>query len=84
MFEIIQKEIGLSPANQRKILISLTVIVIVWVVRYLILKLVWRQTEDPRLRYQWKRSIGFALWLAMRSSSLVSAPFPASNVETSK
>jgi small-conductance mechanosensitive channel len=63
MYEIIQKEIGLSPANQRKILISLTIILIVWVVRFLIHKLVWRQTEDPRLRYQWKRSIGLALSL---------------------
>jgi small-conductance mechanosensitive channel len=63
MFEIIQEEIGLSPANQRKILISLSIIVVVWVLRYLILKLVWRQTEDPRLRYQWKRSIGLALSL---------------------
>ena len=63
MFEIIQNEIGLSPANQRKILIALTIIVFVWVLRFLILKLVWRQTEDPRLRYQWKRSIGLALSL---------------------
>lgn len=63
MFEIIQEEIGLSSANQRKILISLTIIVVVWVLRFLILKLVWRQTEDPRLRYQWKRSIGLALSL---------------------
>ena len=36
MFEIIQNEIGLSPANQRKILISLTIIVFVWVLRLLI------------------------------------------------
>ncbi len=63
MFEIIQEEIGLSSVNQRKILISLTIIVVVWVLRFLILKLVWRQTEDPRLRYQWKRSIGLALSL---------------------
>ena len=63
MFEIIQEEIGLSPTNQRKILISLAIIVVVWVLRYLILKLVWRQTEDPRLRYQWKRTIGFTLSL---------------------
>jgi small-conductance mechanosensitive channel len=63
MFEIIQKEMGLSPANQRKILVSLAIIVVVWVLRFLILKLVWRQTEDPRLRYQWKRSIGFVLSL---------------------
>lgn len=63
MFEIIQEEIGLSSVNQRKILISLSIIVVVWVLRFLILKLVWRQTEDPRLRYQWKRSIGLGLSL---------------------
>jgi len=76
MFEFIQKEIGLSPTNQKKILISLTILVVVWVLRYLILKLVWRQTEDPRLRYQWKRSIGFGLstiTLILISSVWVSA-----------
>jgi small-conductance mechanosensitive channel len=63
MIEIIEREIGLSPTNQRKILISLAIIVVVWVLRYLILKVVWRQTEDARLRYQWKRSIGFIISL---------------------
>ena len=61
MFEIIQREIGLSPTNQRKILISISIIILIWVLRYLILKLVWRQTEDARIRYQWKRSIGFII-----------------------
>jgi small-conductance mechanosensitive channel len=63
MYEIIEKEIGMSPENQRKIMISVVILLVVWLLRYLILKLVWRQTEDPRLRYQWKRSIGFALSL---------------------
>jgi small-conductance mechanosensitive channel len=71
MYEIIQKEIGLDPANQRKILISLIIIVVVWVLRFLILKLVWRQTEDARLRYQWKRTIGFVL--SMISIVLISS-----------
>jgi len=62
MFEILE-EIGLDPVYQRKILISIAIFVVIWVLRYLILKLVWRQTEDPRLRYQWKRSIGLALSL---------------------
>ena len=63
MFEIIQEEIGLSPENQRKILYSIAIILVVWLLRYLLLKLVWRQTEDPRLRYLWKRSIGLVLSL---------------------
>ncbi len=63
MYEIIQDEIGLSPTNQRKILISFAIIVFVWVLRFLLLKLVWKQTEEPRLRYQWKRSIGLTLSL---------------------
>ncbi len=61
MFEVIEREIGLSPTNQRKILISISIIILIWVLRYLILKLVWRQTEDARIRYQWKRSIGFII-----------------------
>lgn len=56
----LQDSVGISPENQTKILYSIIILVIVWLVRFSILKLVWRFTEDPKSRYSWKRSVGFA------------------------
>ncbi len=56
----LQESVGISPENQTKILYSIIILVIVWLVRFSILKLVWRFTEDPKSRYSWKRSVGFA------------------------
>ena len=56
----LQESVGISPDNQAKILYSIISLVIVSLVRFFILKLVWRCTEDPKSRYSWKRSVGFA------------------------
>jgi len=39
---------------------SLAGIAFVWFLRWLILKLVWRQTEDLRVRYLWRKFSGYA------------------------
>jgi small-conductance mechanosensitive channel len=55
MFELITEKIGLTAEVQIKILISFLIIVVLWFFRFLILKFVWRWTEDPKTRYLWKR-----------------------------
>ncbi len=61
MFEIIDETIGISPQNQRKILLSLAIILVFWLIRFLVLKLVWRQTETARTRYAWKRALSIII-----------------------
>lgn len=55
----LEESVGISPENQTKILYSILIILIIWLLRYSILKVVWRFTDDPKSRYSWKRTVGF-------------------------
>jgi len=59
--EMLHNSLGISPENQSKILISIIILVVLAVLRYLILKVVWRLTEEPKSRYTWKRSVSFII-----------------------
>ena len=59
--ESLQKTIGISPEHQTKILYSVLIIVVLSIIRFAILKIVWRFTEDPKQRYTWKRSVSFTV-----------------------
>lgn len=63
MFERITEHLQISPTSQGKILLSLAVILLLWLIRFLLLRLVWRQTENARSRYLWKRGISFTITL---------------------
>ena len=60
-----EETIGISPDNQLKILYSVIIVLALSLIRFGILKLVWRSTEDPKARYSWKRSVSFAVGLLM-------------------
>jgi len=53
------ESVGISPENQTKILYSIIILVVLGFIRFGILKIVWRFTEDPKSRYNWKRSVSF-------------------------
>jgi small-conductance mechanosensitive channel len=53
--------VGISEANQEKILYSIIILLVLGVIRFAILKIVWRFTEDPKSRYTWKRSVSFTI-----------------------
>ena len=57
--QYIEDHLGIHGAHQAKFLITLLVIFVLWVVRFIILRVVWRQTEDVRLRYTWKTSLSY-------------------------
>jgi small-conductance mechanosensitive channel len=59
--EFISKTIGVSTGIQNKILISIIIIFLLSVFRFVILRLVWRQTKDAKVRYQWNRTISFII-----------------------
>lgn len=58
----LQETMGLNPDIASKLLASLTVIVLVWVLHQLILRAFIPRIEDTRVRYQWKKSIGYILF----------------------
>ncbi|MCK4880369.1 MAG: mechanosensitive ion channel family protein [Bacteroidales bacterium] len=57
----LQNTFGIAPENQTKILYSLVILVVLGTIRFAILKIVWRLTEDPKSRYTWKRSVSFII-----------------------
>jgi small-conductance mechanosensitive channel len=59
IFERLQEFTGLLPENQRRLISSLIVIVVLWLIRFLIIRIVWRKTEIIRIRYQWRRTTNY-------------------------
>lgn len=57
--EFIQDVTGISASSQTKIFITLVIIVILTILRIGISRMVWRHTEDIKVRYQWKRTLSF-------------------------
>lgn len=57
----IEQTFGLSADIQYKLLVSVFIFLILSVIRYIMLRLVWRNTENVKTRYFWKRVISFVV-----------------------
>jgi len=57
--EFITEHSGLSVQTQSEIFFTLIIILLLSVIRFAILRIVWRQTRDVKIRYQWKRTLSF-------------------------
>jgi len=58
----IQNTLGFSPELRERLLESLAIILLLWLVRRLILVGVWRRQEDVGVRYRWRK---VSLWAAV-------------------
>ncbi|MBU3940626.1 MAG: mechanosensitive ion channel family protein [Nanoarchaeota archaeon] len=54
--------ISINSDIQLKLLISIVSIITLWIIRIFILKGVFKKTEDVKLRYQWRKSIGYIIF----------------------
>ena len=52
---------GLSPDILGKIILSLGIILFLYLLKLVVLRIVWRQTKNVKNRYQWKRTISLVL-----------------------
>ena len=59
----LSKATGISVGLYNLLFSSLTCIAFLWSLRWLILKLVWWQTENLQVRYQWRRISGYAAFV---------------------
>lgn len=59
--EFLTHHIGLNTETLSKVLVTALIIVVLSVVRILVLRLVWRNTDDVKMRYQWKRTLSFVV-----------------------
>lgn len=55
--------LGISEDTQYKLFVSLLIILFLWFIRVFILRMVWKQTKNIKIRYQWKRS--FSLFIPL-------------------
>ncbi len=61
VFEFWAESTGLPLETLSKILLSLTIILFLYLLKIIVLRIVWRQTKNVKTRYQWKRSISFIM-----------------------
>ncbi len=59
--DFIYETIGISTKTQNEILISIIIILLLSVFRFVVLRIVWRQTKDVKVRYQWNRILSFII-----------------------
>ena len=59
--EFIYETTGITGRTQNEILTSVIIILFLSVLRLVILKLVWRNTQDVKIRYQWNRMLSFII-----------------------
>jgi len=59
--QFLADDVGISAENQEKILYSILILVVLGMIRFAVLKIVWRFTEDPKSRYSWRRSVSFTI-----------------------
>ncbi|OGF66890.1 MAG: hypothetical protein A2Y62_01475 [Candidatus Fischerbacteria bacterium RBG_13_37_8] len=50
----------LDPVIFYKILNSLIIIVLIWLIRTLIIRIVWRKHDNVQARYRWRKSTAYA------------------------
>lgn len=59
--DFLSSTFGLSNPTQHKIFLSLLVILFLWIVQLSILRIVWKQTKNIKIRYNWKRSLSLSI-----------------------
>ena len=59
-FKMIENSIGIPTSVQLKILQTIFVLILLWVIKYIILKIMWRNTEDVKTRYVWRKTLGYS------------------------
>lgn len=59
--ELIFSNTGITHETQTKIIISLGIILVLSLFRFLVLRVVWRQTQNVKTRYFWKSTFSFTM-----------------------
>ena len=52
----LNKATGLSAHIQERIFISILIVFLLWLIRTIIVRMIWRRTEDAHIRYRWQKT----------------------------
>ncbi len=59
--EDLQRFTGFSPELIEKIITTLIIILVLWIIRFIIIKILWQRSDNVRTRYHWRRNTTYAL-----------------------
>ena len=59
--QIIYDSVGISHDNQTKLFVSFLFILFLWLFQLIILRIVFKQTKNIKIRYQWKRTLSLII-----------------------
>ncbi len=57
----LQRFTGLSPDLFEKIITTLSIFLVLWIIRFIIIKILWQKSDNVRTRYHWRRNTTYAL-----------------------
>ncbi|HPC42321.1 MAG TPA: mechanosensitive ion channel [Spirochaetota bacterium] len=65
-YDWIQTTTGVSIQFQSRMLHSMVIILLLWIVRSITIRIIWRRTENPTIRYRWRKTTAYiAVCLAL-------------------
>jgi small-conductance mechanosensitive channel len=59
--EFLNIELGIDHEAQHKLFVSLLIVIFLSITRLILLRIVWKQTKNIKIRYNWKRSISLII-----------------------
>lgn len=59
LFQIIENSIGMSRAGQVRFFNTIIIILVLWLIRFVLRRIIYRQTEDVKTRYVWMKTITY-------------------------
>lgn len=57
----IETATGIPPDVQVKVFSSIAVVFVLWLIRFIVLIVVWRQTDDAKARYLWRKTLSYVI-----------------------
>lgn len=55
ILDFIKDYTGFSHALQQNIFTSIIIIFFLWLIRFIVIQIIWRKSEDPQFRYRWQK-----------------------------
>ena len=52
---------GIASTTQIKIVVSFAIVLLLWLAQKALLRMIWRQTQNVKTRYTWKRTLSFSI-----------------------
>lgn len=59
--EDLQRWTGFSEENLEKIITTLIIFLVLWIIRFIIIKILWQRSDNVRTRYHWRRNTTYVL-----------------------